>query len=115
MEQTMAGLSRNLLDRKCPDVSSLLGMIRSGFSHIPTEQPHRQPASNYRKTLRNPPTRSPPVPTDILIDAQLVQEPGLCHRADTPTLGHGAAAANQRVDGLTDIPISKRKVQIYRD
>lgn len=33
-------------------------MIRSGFSHIPTDQPHRQSASNYRKSPGNPAARS---------------------------------------------------------
>ncbi|MEQ2224538.1 hypothetical protein ILYODFUR_008490 [Ilyodon furcidens] len=52
--------------------------------------------------------------TDGLPKTDQVRISWFCSRADRPTSGDEAAAVSLRVDAFPDVPISERKVQIYR-
>lgn len=93
---------------------NLFWMIRPGFSHIPTDQPHRQAPQTDQKPPVDPRYAAARFRRTPRVQSVQIRNSWLRSRTDRPTGGHGAAAVSLRVDALTDVPISERKVQIYR-
>lgn len=84
-------------------LSQLVLGIRIWISHIPTDQPHRQPASNSRKTVSNPAPRPPSLLTDIFSAEPVpeLQDATRSESSDRRTWS-GGGGQPERVDALTD-------------